>query len=407
MIVRFCLYSVLKNLRFADPFLILFLRHLDYSFVEIGAVLGLQHLITGLLELPFGVLADRWGRRRSLAVCFLCYAASFLLFSQLGHARQTLLISAVSLYGLAEALRTGSHKAIILDYLDRRNEGQRATHVIGLARSFSKTSSATAALAGGLILYADRAYESLFWLSAVPALGGFFLMLSYPRWLDGEAQRNRGPKRDGTRAPWRTARPRLRPEMLPVLLESVLFESQVKMILKYYLQPFLKQGLAALGIPVLGSGAIWIGVIEFARDQLGAVSALASGRVETAIGDRQRALGLAYAVLVFSVVGIGAASHAALLWPGIALLIAMTMLQNLRRPIFVSAFNEVMDKPQRATSLSLESLARTVTVAGLLPITGWFADSYGLWSVFVVICGVLLSGRLLLSSLKKRHEVNG
>ena len=404
MIVRFCLYSIFKNLRFADPFLILFLRHLEYPFLEIGSVLGFQHLVTGILELPLGVLADRWGRRRSLAAGFLFYAVSFAVFARLGSAQPIPLVAAVALYAVAEALRTGSHKAIILDYLARRNESSRATRVIGVARSFSKASSATAALAGGLILYHERAYESLFWLSIGPALAGFLLMLSYPRELDGEMRRDR-EHGDSRRTPWRDIRRLLaRPGAFSLLFESVLFESQVKIILKYYLQPFLGQGLASFGIPVLGNGAVWIGVTEFARDQLGAASALASGRVERLVRGQRRALRYAYTALVLAAVGIGAASRALALLPGIGLLMAITMLQNLRRPIFVSAFDQVMDGRTRATSLSLESLARTLTVAGLLPLTGWCADRFGLWSVFGVICAVLLLGRPVVAMLAGSRE---
>jgi hypothetical protein len=352
------------------------------------------------------VVADRWGRRRSLALCFLCYAASFSLFAGLQPGRWALLVAAASLYGLAEALRSGSHKAIILDYLDQRGEGHRATEVIGLARSFSKTSSASSALVGGLVLWAFRAYDLLFWLSAIPAVAGFFLMLSYPHQLDGEQRRERQGGNAGSQPGlWQSGRILWRrPGLLRLLIESVLFESQVKIILKYYLQPFLKQGLAAIGIPVLGAGAIWIGVTEFARDQLGAFAALSSARVEARLQGGERGLRLAYAIVVACAVGIGVASLADALLVGIALVIVVTALQNLRRPIFVSSFNRVMDKPQRATALSLESLCRTVLVSILLPVTGAFADQFGLWSVFIMIFAVLVLGRVALALLVPRQS---
>ena len=142
---------------------------------------------------------------------------------------------------LAEALRTGSHKAIILDYLDRRGEGERAVRVVGLARACSKVSSGIAALVGGLILAGFETYELLFELSMLPALAGFVLMLSHPRYLDGEQSRLRrgsgGPERPSL---GQAARALLAARDTRFLLvESVLFETQAKLVLKYYLQPFL------------------------------------------------------------------------------------------------------------------------------------------------------------------------
>lgn len=378
MISRFCLYSVLKNLRFADPFLVLFLLHSGYSFVTIGSALGAQHLVVGVLEFPLGMAADRWGRRRSLALCFLFYAASAVTMARLGPGQSGVLFVAVVLYALAEALRTGSHKAIILDYLDSRNEIGRATRVIGLARAFSKTAAAVSALGGGLFLFYSRDYSLLFWLSAAPALAGFLLMLSYPRWLDGER----------TGRTWNASALVARPGLKPLLLESVAFESQVKMILKYYVQPVLQQGLSALGIPVLGLGAIWIGSAEFASNLVGATGALLSGRAERVPGARR----WIYLAVMVTAAGMGLAARNRELITGIVLFMILTGLQNVRRPLFVSAFNEVMDKPQRAASLSLESMARTLAISALLPVTGFIADRYGVAPVFWLICAVLFAG---------------
>ena len=393
MISRFCLYSILKNLRFADPFLVLFLLHAGFSFVTIGSALGVQHLIVGVLEFPLGMAADRWGRRRSLALCFLFYAASAVTMARLQPGQEGVLFAAVVLYALAEALRTGSHKAIILDYLDERGEAGRATRVIGLTRAFSKTAAAVSALGGGVFLFYSRDYSLLFWLSAGPALAGFFLMLSYPRWLDGENQRLQQQARPSGRT-WKAYARALvaRPGMKPLLLESAAFESQVKMILKYYVQPVLQQGLAALGIPVLGPGAIWIGSAEFASNQVGAAGALLSGRAENLLKNRGGARRWIYLAVMATAAGIGLAARNRELITGIILFVILTGLQNIRRPLFVSAFNQVMDKPQRATTLSLESMARTLTVSALLPVTGLIADRYGMAPVFWLICAVLFVG---------------
>jgi MFS family permease len=392
MIARFCLYSVLKNLRFADPFLLLFLLHRGYTLTAIGAFLGAQHLFTGTLELPLGVAADRFGRRRSLALCFVCYAAAFELFPLATPGRPLALGAALLLFGLGEALRTGSHKAIMLDYLERRGERQRATEVVGLTRGYSRLSSGSAALGGGALLYVLRDYAPLFHLSAAAAVSGFFLMLTYPRELEGEQRR---ASRSGeARVPLRERLRKLGayPRVAGLLVQSVLFESQVKLVRKYYLQPFLKQGLALTGLPVLGAGALAIGGVELLADVLGAVGARSSARLQRLLGGRRRALRVAYVGAMIGTLAIAASAALGSLWPGVLAAITLWLLQNARRPVFVAAFGDYMDKPQRATSLSVESLARTVTLSLLLPLCGLLADRVGLWAAFALVATLLLLG---------------
>ena len=69
--------------------------------------------------------------------------------------------------------------------------------------------------------------------------------------------------------------------------------------------------------------------------------------------------------------------------------------QNARRPIFVSLFNDVMDKPQRATTLSIESQVRGGAVALLAPATGYIADSFGLPWAFLAISFLLAAANLI------------
>ena len=80
---------------------------------------------------------------------------------------------------------------------------------------------------------------------------------------------------------------------------------------------------------------------------------------------------------------------------GLGVLALLTMLQNTRRPMFVSAFSRVMDSPQRATTLSVESQSRSLVTAALLPLMGVLADHLGLGAVFLAISAILAAGLLI------------
>jgi MFS family permease len=417
MIVRFCLYSVFKNLRFADPFFVLYLLALGRSFTEIGILLGYQHLLTVAMEVPSGYLADRCGRVKSLVGCFAAYFACYVVLA-LGRAcpeglQLAGLWLALTCFGLGEAMRTGSHKAIILDYLDLAGQSARATEVIGLTRSYSKYSAGVSAVCGGFILFASQQFEILFWLSALPAAAGVVLMWTYPRHLDGECSRAAPGPAPAARS-WREGLGAIisRPRALRLLLQSVLFESQIKVILKYYAQPVMTAGLGRFGVTLVASsgtafqrsGALWVGLFELFRESLGGLAARASTRWERAFFGPGRALAACYVLataLGLLVVG------SLLLWSkwlvvAGAYFVLLTLLQNVRRPVFVSALNSEMEKSMRATVLSVESAARSVCLAVTLPVVGLVADSYGLQYALLLPPLVLIAGWPLSSARPDR-----
>ncbi|MCK4488888.1 MAG: hypothetical protein KAU23_01445, partial [Anaerolineales bacterium] len=80
MFYRFSLYGFLKNLRFFDPFILLIFRSYGLSFLQIGILYSIRDVATNILEIPTGVIADSFGRRRSMVAAFLSYIASFLIF---------------------------------------------------------------------------------------------------------------------------------------------------------------------------------------------------------------------------------------------------------------------------------------------------------------------------------------
>ena len=80
MFHRFALYGFLKNLKFFEPFIILFFREAELSFFQIGLLFSIRDLATNVLEVPTGVYADAFGRRRSMVMAFVSYIASFIIF---------------------------------------------------------------------------------------------------------------------------------------------------------------------------------------------------------------------------------------------------------------------------------------------------------------------------------------
>ena len=132
MLFRFSLYGFLKNQRYFEPFLVLAFREKGLSFFQIGLLIGVRELCINLMEVPTGAVADVAGRRKAMVYSHVAYAASFVL---LGMASALpLLFLAMFLFGVGEAFRTGTHKAIIFDRLRQQGgrrriwDGQKSNH---------------------------------------------------------------------------------------------------------------------------------------------------------------------------------------------------------------------------------------------------------------------------------------
>ncbi|MFP4612889.1 MAG: hypothetical protein ACLFM5_05820 [Spirochaetaceae bacterium] len=57
--VKFSAYGFLKNLRFVEPFLVLFLLSRGMDYLAIGSLYAVRMVAVNVLEVPSGFAADR------------------------------------------------------------------------------------------------------------------------------------------------------------------------------------------------------------------------------------------------------------------------------------------------------------------------------------------------------------
>lgn len=390
MIRRFCAYAALRNLRLFDPFMVLFLLHdLRLDFTLVGLVIAYEKALVSALEVPLAVVADRRGRRRTLTLSFVLAAVAMIGLALAGRTGSplTAVLGALSLYAVAEALRTGTHKAIMLDWLTRRGERDRKVEVIGTTRFFSKTSAGAAAMIGGLVVWLGGAYAPLFAASAVPTALCAALVWSYPRELDETTE---APPAKSDAGRWQRLMAGIRrPGLLWLVIPSVLFESQLKLA-GSFVQPALAKGVDALDLTVVGGvGAVVYGAWHLTAGLLAGGASLGASTLVQRAGGVGRALFAAH-LAAAAVLGVTAAGLiGGLLAPGLVLMLGLGAVQNARRPIWVAAVDDVMDPRWRATTLSAESLARAVVHALTAIVVGVVADHAGLGAAFAVMAALV------------------
>ena len=181
--LRVCLLSP----KFFEPFIVTVLMSWGLSLTRIGVLVTVEKVTTYVFEMPSGYLADRWGYRKELCLCFVLYMASFVLYS-LGEHSYGVLVLAAFAYGLGEALRSGTHKAMVFLWLERHDILSLKSYLNGHTRSFSLLGSAVAAVGGmGTMLglaYGAASSKWIFLLSVLPYILDFMIIASYPSYMD-------------------------------------------------------------------------------------------------------------------------------------------------------------------------------------------------------------------------------
>ncbi len=382
---KFCFYGFLKNLRFFDAFFLLYLKQKGLSYTEIGSLYALREIIINVSEVPTGVIADTFGRKKSLMLSFLAYILSFVLFYT-GMGYQVFLIAFV-LYGIADALRSGTHKGMIMKYLKLQNESDYKIAYYGHTRACSQRGSALSALVAGVIVYVTGNYDKIFLISIVPYLLNLLLVWSYPDELDFSDKKNRDNFMHNLKALWQALK---NPKILAIVHSSAVFTAYQKAT-KDYIQPVMKN--LSLGLPVVAGAlsgnqtGLFIGV---AYTLLYLLTATASKYAGFLSGKIQK---LSYKTLVLGfLAGIaGGYFFTRQLWvPALIGFAGIYILQSLRKPVLTGFLANEVPNEILTSVLSAESLYRTLLTSVIALLLGYFADMFGLGTAFIYISSGLL-----------------
>jgi MFS family permease len=388
MFYRFALYGFLKNLRFFEPFLLLFFRETGLSFFQIGLLYSVRDLGTNLLEVPAGVYADAFGRRRSMVLSFLAYIASFVVFYLFSAFYPFAL--AMLLFAVGEAFRSGTHKALILEYLKLNDMEEAKVAYYGRTRAASQLGSALNSLiAAGLVFYSGS-YRYIFIASLVPYLLDLVNLATYPPELDGELASLRGQAVvEQVRSTTGTFLGLFRdPAALRSILNSASFQAFFKST-KEYLQPIL-EGFA-LSLPLFVAledtkrSAVVIGVVYFVIYLLTSYASRSSEKFGQRFKTLPAAINLTYVAGGCFLLAAGATAHWELDLLSIFIFLLFYVLYNLRKPMNVAFISDQISSRVMAAGLSVESQFATVLVALLAPLLGALADGFGVGTALAVL----------------------
>ncbi|MFW5982791.1 MAG: MFS transporter [Candidatus Brocadiia bacterium] len=394
MLARFSAYGFLKNLRFFQPLILLyFTQAKGLSYTEFGFLIGIREVGIYLMEIPTGIIADVTGRRRAMMMCFGAYLLAFFIFTV--GAGFWVFVPGMVLFAAGEALRSGTHKSMIMTHLDLEGMSDVKVHYYGFTRSMSRLGSALSALMVGVFAFLGGDYSMIFPATMVPYVLALVLMGTYPAELDGKSEYDAVFRKmwehtvESVRSLFRV------PELGRMVLNESVFDAFFR-VGKDYLQPIIEA--AALGLPVFLSAGdqrrtfLLVGAVYFFVYLNSFLSSRLSGWFVDRVQNFRTALNWLFWAMsgVFIIAGFLFGEQMPV--AAIIVLFALYTLYNVRKPAVIGFVSDRIPGQQRATVLSMHSQLRALSAAVIAPLLGLVADH----PRFGVPWALLLGGLALL-----------
>ncbi|MEA3392467.1 MAG: MFS transporter [Candidatus Marinimicrobia bacterium] len=406
---KFSAYGFLKNLRFFDAFFILFLIDQGLSYTQIGLLYAIREISINLLEIPSGILADTFGRRRALLVSFTSYIASFVIF-YFSHNFIFFLLAFI-LFGAGDAFRSGTHKGMIMDYLKQQGGSDQKISYYGHTRSWSQRGAALSSLIAGIIIFAGGNYQNIFLFSTLSYVLNMILILSYPKEFDKikPASETKQQAMRSTFSSFFTVMKNLR--VIKLISHSALHSAYLKAI-KDYIQPLMIQ--VAILLPLLQNvernqqNGLSIGVFYFIIYLITSFASRSASKFEQ--GNKKNIVTLTLLIGFIAGMLSGLLYQQGLSVFALISFVMIYIIENIRKPILTGYVADQVPVEILSSVLSVQSLIKTIMTAGIALIFGIFADWLGIGWALCIVSTILIGGLLFLGlflSPKAKTKTSG
>ena len=348
------LWSFLNSFYLIAAILVVFFKSKGLNQLEIQSIQTIFQWGIFLLEIPTGVVADKWGRKQSLAIGGLISGLGVSLY---------VIGRGVIWFGLCElvmalgmALESGANQALVYDSLKEEGGEKEFAKVVAWSRSLALGAIGLGALAGGWL--AQR-----FSLDLVVFLNGLILLVSFGVSLLFEEPSIRGEKevnrwKEILNQGWRLVRKNQE-------LRWLMIESAWLYALGYFVIWLYQPVLIKLGMKIGYFGLFHVSLILL---QVGWLAVWV--KVWKKLGKRKMLVWLPVLVGLGFVIMMNWMS-----WLGVLVWFSLSGVFGLTsREIFGVLFQEHLKSRTRATVLSFGSMLRGLVVGFLNPLVGWLVD---------------------------------
>jgi len=392
--------------------------NLNFDLFQIGIFAMIQEIITYLLEVPSGILADKYGKKNILMTCFVFYCISFIFyFIGLSPTNPNFLeiVIASIFFGLGEAFRSGTHKAMEVQWMEKNGYLSYKTFIYGRTRSYSLMGQALSGILSvmfiGIIqIPPDR---NIFLFTIIPYIIDFILISTYPSYMNKKYAKSKKMFSEFISG-FKDLKIIFTKKLGKGIFSSSTYNSVFKTI-KNYIQPIMKFyfiGVVALIVsnPTETENDYYISIIlGFTYTTIYLLSSFAS---KNAYKFRDKVRNTKFAMdLLYDLFSLMMFLNAILIWFNVPeLIIVMYILiyftYNLRRPIVVDYIATMAPKDQQASILSTDSFLKSIMTFIFAPLFGFIAEKTSIPVLFVGISVFLFLLNRILADYKLRNKEN-
>lgn len=360
------LYShyAVASFRITDVVWVLFLLNRGYSLVEVGIAEGIFHLTSMICEVPSGMAADLFGRKKTLALSGIAGIISSFFMGygeRLGFIYLGMVFSAIGI-----SMLSGTEEAMLYDSLvEALEEAGYKKEKVNLS-IVSRLCSTASCLFSPIAIYLG--YRKVYFLSAFLNViqVGIALKMKEPIVTERQKKRQENPLvQIGSRLKLHVcdtfAFMRSHPKTLCKLLADAAIACPCYLTLMY-----LQEHLVECGWP-----EAWIGIPMLVIPMAGMIGAWIASKVD---------IKLLHAALICGVIGgLGTAFAGNEIF---IIAIAGAVVGRLAEGFFEilagENINKELNSDQRATMISVDSMLYSVLMIVASPVTGWLGESFGM-----------------------------
>ncbi len=327
------------------------------SFVQIFGLQTWFMLMNFLMEVPTGAVADRFGRKVSVALGGFLLAAATLLYGSFPHIG--VFVVGEALFAVALTLISGADEALAYDSLLACGRAAEASRVMSRLEA-AKLAGILAGALSGAVVAARLGVRWPMLLQAIPmALSGVvaLTLAEPPRGREDATERaGYGRLLSGGLHHFRSA-----PQLRALAIDQVACATVAWLVIWLY-----QLQLGRVGVPLAAFGVV------HAAMGLGQVLFLSRvGSIERVVGGKVRLVRLTALVPALAMLGLAATTRVS---ASILLIVAAATAGLGRPPLFSGPVNRLIPSERRATVLSAVSAARTLAIAIVYPIVGALLD---------------------------------
>jgi MFS family permease len=375
-IKKFYLTNFLKHQTYFFPIIVLFYQANHLSYWEIFLLYSIKSVVFVLLEIPSGIIADFIGKNKANIFARFMVIPALLLFIVADSFWMFFLANL--LMNIGDVFKSGTHKAIMFDYLKDHSEIKKSySQLIGETKVFSRMGEGVASLVGAAIA-GLFGFRIVFVLSLFPAVLNFFNALSYEKIKEPYTDKRKAFKVEEYKRHFRESILFLKdhPVLIVLMINSslIFFSWSVSTII---LQPFLVK----IGISISNFGLIYLMLLSAA-----AMASKYSSLMGNMIGKR-RAINYFGWAMIIPFFFLSQSVNVVVL---LISFILINFIKSAYHPLMISEIAGKANANIRATVLSIAAIFGSVLYLVTLPLTGYIIDISNISTVMIIAAIVLV-----------------